>query len=253
MSKSERPSSFSRMRSPLRRRKVAHAADLVGGLAAFDAALGDGGMPVRQAVEIAHARPDAVVARVDDGGDVDPRHLKPFRCRVGGGRLRLALGRRCLLADARHIARLADQAAHLGEAAALDADIGQDGIDQRRLHAIAQGRIDHLVGGAAPAAAAAAVEAVERHDADALDLLHRLDALAHDAFDAVEQLAAEQRIARLVAQHVLGFVEQPLRLRLDGGAHARRLPRRCASPRPPSPRSSPRRCGGAWRPRSRAR
>ena len=33
-------------------------------------------------------------------------------------------------------------------------------------------------------------------DADALDLLHRLDAFAHDALDAVEQLAAEQRSTR---------------------------------------------------------
>src|SRR5207244_237298 len=38
--------------------KIPHASDLVGGLAALDAALGDGGMPVRQAVEVAHPRPD---------------------------------------------------------------------------------------------------------------------------------------------------------------------------------------------------
>src|SRR5215475_14586981 len=31
-------------------------------------------MPVRHAVEVAHARPDTVVARVDDGGDVNPGH-----------------------------------------------------------------------------------------------------------------------------------------------------------------------------------
>ncbi len=57
-------------------------------------------------------------------------------------------------------------------------------------------------------------------DADALDLLHRLDALAHDALDAVEQLAAEQRVARLIGKHVLGLVEQLLRLGLDRRAHA---------------------------------
>src|SRR4029079_18432661 len=51
--------------------KIPYAADLVGGLAALDAALRNRGMPVRQAVEVAHARPDAVVAGVDDGGDVD--------------------------------------------------------------------------------------------------------------------------------------------------------------------------------------
>ncbi len=71
-----------------------------------------------------------------------------------------------------------------------------------------------------PAAAAAAIEAVDLQDADALDLLHRLDALAHDALDAVEQLAAEQRVARLVGQHVLGLVEQLLRLGLDRRADA---------------------------------
>ena len=124
--------------------------------------------------------------------------------------------------DALHVARLADQAGHLGKAAALDADIGEDRVDQRRLHSVTQRRVDHLVGGAAAAiaTAATAVEPVDLKDADALDLLHRLDALAHDALDAVEQLAAEQRVARLVGEHVLGFVEQPLRLGLDGGAHA---------------------------------
>ena len=71
-----------------------------------------------------------------------------------------------------------------------------------------------------PLPPAVAVEAVDLEDADALDLLHRLDALAHDALDAVEQLSAEQRVARLVGEHVLGLVEQPLRLGLDGGADA---------------------------------
>ena len=122
--------------------------------------------------------------------------------------------------DALHVARLANQAGHLGKAAALDADVGEDRVDQRGLHAVAQRRIDDLVGGAAAAAAAAAIEAVDLEDADALDLLHRLDALAHDALDAVEQFAAEQRVARLVGQHVLRLVEQALRLGLDGGADA---------------------------------
>ena len=55
-------------------------------------------------------------------------------------------------------------------------------------------------------------------DADALDLLHRLDALAHDALDPVEQAAAEQPVARLVGEHVLGLVEQLLRFGFDRGA-----------------------------------
>ena len=63
-----------------------------------------------------------------------------------------------------------------------------------------------------------AIEAVDLEDADALDLLHRLHALAHDALDTVEQLPPEQRIARGLGQHVLRFVEQPLRLGLDRGA-----------------------------------
>src|SRR5690349_21473233 len=54
--------------------KIAHASDLVRGLATLDAALRDGGMPVRQAIEVAYARPDAIVAGIDDGGDVDPGH-----------------------------------------------------------------------------------------------------------------------------------------------------------------------------------
>src|SRR5829696_8662011 len=42
--------------------EIAHAADLVGGLAALDAAFRNRRVPVRQAVEVAHAGPDPVVA-----------------------------------------------------------------------------------------------------------------------------------------------------------------------------------------------
>src|SRR6266403_3667799 len=62
-------------------------------------------------------------------------------------------------------------------------------------------------------------QTVDMQDADALDLLHRLDALAHNALDAVEQLAAEQRVARLVGEHVLGFIEQLLPLGFDRRTH----------------------------------
>src|SRR5262249_23946905 len=131
-------------------------------------------------------------------------------CVTGRSGIRFSLARRIL--DALHVARLADQAGHLGEASALDADVGKDRVDQRRLDAIAKRRVDPLVGGAAAAATACAiaVEAVDTENADALDLLHRLDALADDALDAVEQLAAVQRVARLVGEHVLGFVEKAL-------------------------------------------
>src|SRR4051812_17231727 len=104
-------------------------------------------MPVRHAVEVAHARPDAVVAGVDDGGDVDPGHgvLLSLLARaafgsglaggVSGGRCVglacTALTRRFL--DTLHVARFANEAGHLGKAAAFDADIGQDRVDQPRL------------------------------------------------------------------------------------------------------------------------
>src|SRR3954468_10949663 len=193
-------------------------------------------MPVRHAVEVAHARPDAVVAGVDDGGDVDPGHGVLLsllaRAAFGGGLAGGVSGGRCVglaytaltrrFLDTLHVARFANEAGHLGKAAAFDADIGQDRVDQRRLHPVTQRGIDHLVGRAATASTTAvpAIEAVDTENPDALDLLHRLDAFAHDALDAVEQLAAEQRVARLVGEHVLGFVEQPLCLGLDGGPDA---------------------------------
>src|SRR4029450_12090681 len=80
--------------------------------------------------------------------------------------------RRRLLADALHVARLAHESRHARQAAALDADLGEDVVDQRRLPAIAQRRIDHLVGGAAMAATAAAVEAVDLQNTDGFHLLH---------------------------------------------------------------------------------
>ena len=71
----------------------------------------------------------------------------------------------------------------------------------------------------------ASIEAVDLEDTDALDLLHRLDALAHDALDAVEQFPPEQRIARGLGQHVFRLVEEPLRLGLDRGAYPLRFGR----------------------------
>src|SRR6266480_687079 len=212
---------------PVAQAKVAYAPDLVRRLAGLDAALRDRGMPVWHSVEVAHARPDAVVACVDDGGDVDPGHgassallsWSTLGGRLAGGgagrrrtRLTITAFARCGFLDALHVTRLTNKARHFRQASALDADIGKDRVDQRRLHAVTQRRVYHLVGGAAAAVAAAAVEAVHLQDADTFDLLHRLDALAHDALDAVEQLAAEQRIARLVGEHVLRLVQEPLRL-----------------------------------------
>src|ERR1700722_19725131 len=206
--------------------EIAHAADLVRGLAALDAALRDRRMPVRQTVEVAHPRPHPIVAGIDDGRNIDTSHdapstllaRRPRRRPLARGRgwLGLAFSLRCRLpADAPHVAGFANKARHLRKAAPLDTDAGENRIDQWRLTAVAQGRIDHFVGGAASAATAAATTAdptqpVDMQDADAFDFLHRLDALAHDTLDAVEQLAAEQRVARLIGKHVLGLVQQLL-------------------------------------------
>src|SRR5262245_4643963 len=66
------------------------------------------------------------------------------------------------LLDALQIARLADESRQLRQAAALHADLGQDGVDQWRLHAIAQRGVDHLVGRvAARAPASSARESID--------------------------------------------------------------------------------------------
>src|SRR5262249_11992409 len=125
--------------------EVSDAADLVRGLAALDPAFGNRRMPVRQAVEIAHARPDPIIARIDEGRAVDPCHdaLRSFLARPAlGGRLtarrRRGWGRSGLglatalargLADALHVARLSNETWHFGEASAFDADVGKDRVD----------------------------------------------------------------------------------------------------------------------------
>src|SRR6516164_2309380 len=78
---------------------------------------------------------------------------------------------------------------HAAETAALDADLLHQGIDHRRLHAIAQRRVDDLVGDIA--AAASAVDAVDMENLDALDLLQRTHAFAHDALDTLQELFAQ--------------------------------------------------------------
>ena len=50
-------------------------------------------------------------------------------------------------------------------------------------------------------------DAVDVEDLDALDLLHRPHALAHDALDPFQQLAAEARQPRRFRERVLGFVQ----------------------------------------------
>src|SRR5215203_2765586 len=84
---------------------------------------------------------------------------------------------------------------HPADVAALDADLAQELVDQRRLGAEAQGRIDDAVGQAAAdvaavdpatAAATAAAQPVDMEDLDALDALHRLDRLADDGLELVD-------------------------------------------------------------------
>src|SRR5258708_16432501 len=75
--------------------------------------------------------------------------------------LGLLLRRSGLLADALHVARFANEPRHLGETAALDADVGENGIDQRRLYAVAQGRVVHFVGPAPSPPIAAPIASVQ--------------------------------------------------------------------------------------------
>ncbi len=129
--------------------EIAHAADLVRRLSALDAALGDRRVPVGHAVEVAHPCPHPIVADVDDGRNIHPSHrassallARPRRRRLIGRRIgrfgsALLFLRRGGLADTLQVAGLANEAGHLRETAALDADVGEERIDQRRLNAIA--------------------------------------------------------------------------------------------------------------------
>src|SRR5260370_24886121 len=57
--------------------EVAHAADLVCGLSALDAALGDRRMPVGQAVEVAHPCPYPIAAGLDHAPTINTSHDAP--------------------------------------------------------------------------------------------------------------------------------------------------------------------------------
>jgi hypothetical protein len=131
-----------------------------------------------------------------------------------------ALGPASLPRDALHVGGLADQPALLGQAPRPRCRYRQQAVDQRRLHAVAQGGVDHLVGRAAVARRPRPAHPVELHDADVLDLLQRLDAGGDDPLDMLQHLAAEQRMARLVGEDVLGLV--------DAASAPRPRPRRAA-------------------------
>src|SRR4051794_10720478 len=102
-------------------------------------------MPVGQPVEIAHPRPDPIVAGIDDSGNVDAGHgltSALFSRSAFAGRPSLnggwRSGRRGLdvaalaargLLDPLHIARLSNEARHLREAPALHPDVRENGVD----------------------------------------------------------------------------------------------------------------------------
>src|SRR5262245_9442440 len=86
------------------------------------------------------------------------------------------------LSQRSNVLGVAQHVGHAAERAAFDADLLHEVVDHRRLNAVAQRGVDHLVGDVLARRAAAAAETVDMQDLDALDLLHRLDALADDAF-----------------------------------------------------------------------
>src|SRR5262249_61458729 len=63
--------------------EIADAADPVGGPVLLDARLGDRGMPLGQAVEIADMGPDGVGRSVDDARRIDLDH-QPLPSTLGG-------------------------------------------------------------------------------------------------------------------------------------------------------------------------
>src|SRR5262245_2292727 len=80
--------------------------------------------------------------------------------------------------------RVAEGAGELGEVAAGDAELLEQGVEQRRLGTVAERAVDDVVGDIAAAFAArrrrAAAEAVDLQDLDALDLLQWAHAFADD-------------------------------------------------------------------------
>src|SRR5512134_721821 len=126
-------------------------------------------------------------------------------------------------------ARLAlEQAAReLADVAALDADLAQQLVDERRLRAVAERRVDDVVGEAAAApvvalrTAAAPAEPVHLQDLDALDPLERPPRLADDRLEVVDELEPHCRHPRLGREDVRRLVHQACALGLHLVADAR--------------------------------
>src|SRR5271154_2743195 len=168
MSKSERPSSFSRSRSPLRKRKSRTQPILSEGsppsmrLSAIAGC--QLGMPLKSRTR-AHTRSLRPLITLETKTRAMDR-LAPLAGRGSAARGRRAVSLlfwRRILANPLHVARFANEAGHSCKTPAFDADISQKRVDERSLHAVAKGRVDHFVGRAPPAIGSgiAAVQAVD--------------------------------------------------------------------------------------------
>src|SRR3984885_15095092 len=150
MSSSERPSSFSRIRAPLRKRKSRTQPILSEGsppsmrLSAIAGC--QFGMPLKSRTR-AQTRSLRPLMTLETKTRAMVR-LAPLAGRppAARGRRAVLLFRRRILANPLHVARFADEARHSCEAPAFDADIGQERVDEGSLHAVAKRRVDHLVG-----------------------------------------------------------------------------------------------------------
>src|SRR5215470_28698 len=105
----------------------------------------------------------------------------------------------------RYVLGVTEHLGHATEAAALDTNLLHQRVDHRRLNTVAQSGINHFVGDVA--ARISAIDAVDVKNLYALDLLQRLDAFAHDAFDALQKLFSQPRGAGGLSQYVFGFVK----------------------------------------------
>jgi hypothetical protein len=115
----------------------------------------------------------------------------------------------------------------LADVARVHPDLAEELVHHGRLRPEPERRVDHVVG-EAPAVAAVALpaaapaQAVHLEDPDALDALERLDRLADDPLELVDEPDAHRGQPRLGRQEVLGLVHEARALRLHLVADARR-------------------------------
>lgn len=186
-------------------REIANAAHLVGRQPVLDVAVLDRRMPARQPIEITDLRPDLVGRRVEHARCIHLHHLGPRLALLRGGiRLRLT--------DALPLGRVnqpLEVSGHLRQRAGRQADLLEQLVDQRALGTIPQRAVDDLVAEAllkAPigaAATSATQQAVDLENLDLVDLLQRLDALAHDRFEVLDQVHRADAVLKTA------IIEQP--------------------------------------------